>query len=60
VAALREEYRRDIDLLKLASELVVDAVIPGERLREELSRRFRMAAAGYAPPRERKHGVTPV
>jgi methylmalonyl-CoA decarboxylase subunit alpha len=60
VAALREEYREDIDILKLASELVVDAVVPGERLREELARRFRFHAEGYEPPRERKRGVLPV
>jgi len=60
VAALREEYRQDIDLLKLASELVVDAVVPGERLRDELSRRFRFYAEGHEPPRERKRGVPPV
>jgi acetyl-CoA carboxylase carboxyltransferase component len=60
VAALRDEYRRDIDLLKLASELVVDAVVPGEGLRAELARRFALYAEGYAPPPGRKHGVTPV
>jgi len=60
VAGLREEYRRDIDLVKLASELVVDVVVPGARLREELARRFRMYAAGQEPRRERKRGVLPV
>ena len=60
VAALREEYRKDIDLLKLASELVVEAVVPGARLRDELARRFRLYAEGYAPPAERKRGVLPV
>ncbi len=60
VAALRDEYRRDIDLLKLASELVVDAVVPGARLREELARRLALYAAGYEPPRARKRPVTPV
>jgi acetyl-CoA carboxylase carboxyltransferase component len=60
VAALREDYRKDIDVLKLASELVVEAVVPGGRLREELSRRFRLYAEGYVPPAERKRGVVPV
>jgi acetyl-CoA carboxylase carboxyltransferase component len=60
VAALREEYRSDIDLLKLASELVVDAVVPGERLRDELARRFRLYAEGVEPPREKKRGILPV
>jgi acetyl-CoA carboxylase carboxyltransferase component len=60
VAALRDEYRRDIDLLKLASELVVDAVVPGARLRDELSRRLRLYAEGYEPPSARKRPVAPV
>ena len=60
VSALRDEYRRDIDVLKLASELVVEAVVPGERLRRELARRFELYAQGYEPPRERKRGVVPV
>jgi hypothetical protein len=60
VAALRDEYRRDIDVVKLASELVMEAVVPGARLRDELLRRFAVYAEGYEPPRERKRGVTPV
>jgi acetyl-CoA carboxylase carboxyltransferase component len=60
VAALRDEYRRDIDLLKLASELVVDAVVPGARLRDELVRRLRIYAEGYEPPATRKRPVSPV
>jgi acetyl-CoA carboxylase carboxyltransferase component len=60
VAALRDEYKKDIDLVKLASELVIDAVVPGRGLRQELSRRYRLYAEGYEPPATRKHGVTPV
>jgi acetyl-CoA carboxylase carboxyltransferase component len=60
VEGLRDEYRRDIDLLKLAGELVVDAVVPGERLREELVRRFAVYAENHAPPDRRKRGVLPV
>jgi acetyl-CoA carboxylase carboxyltransferase component len=60
VTALRDEYKKDIDLVKLASELVIDAVVPGRGLREELSRRYRLYAEGYEPPATRKHGVTPV
>ena len=40
VAKLREEYRADIDIMKLASELVIDAVVPGDRLRDEIAIRF--------------------
>src|SRR6187455_1688291 len=37
---LRKEYAEDIDILHLASELVVDAVVEPEILRVELERRF--------------------
>jgi methylmalonyl-CoA decarboxylase subunit alpha len=57
---LREEYARDIDLLHLASELVVDAVVQPGELRGELVRRF---AHARGKPREwpaRHSAVTPV
>jgi methylmalonyl-CoA decarboxylase subunit alpha len=60
VQRLREEYRGDIDVVKLASELVVDAVVPGAQLRDEIARRFRFYCEAYEPPRERKRGVLPV
>jgi methylmalonyl-CoA decarboxylase subunit alpha len=41
---LRREYAEDIDILHLASELVVDAVIQPEDLRSDLVRRFAAAA----------------
>ena len=40
VEAKREEYAEDIDILHLASELVVDAVVEPDDLRAELIRRF--------------------
>src|SRR5262249_18719038 len=43
VAARREEYERDIDIVRLASELVVDAVIEAGALRGELVRRYAQA-----------------
>jgi acetyl-CoA carboxylase carboxyltransferase component len=60
VTQLRDEYKQDIDIHKLASELVVDAVVPGKALRAELARRFRFYAEGYEPPATRKRGVLPV
>ena len=45
----------------LASEMVVDDVVPPERLRDELVRRF--AAIRERPedePPPKKHGITPV
>jgi acetyl-CoA carboxylase carboxyltransferase component len=44
-AELRREYAEDVDILHLASELVVDAVIEPEELRGELIRRFAHAAS---------------
>ena len=60
VARLRDEYRGDIDLMKLASELVIDAVIPGERLRSEIAARFERYAGKRVPKRTKKHIVPPV
>lgn len=60
VQKLREEYRADIDLVKLASELVVDAVVPTDSLRAEVARRFaRHADKGEARPPKR-HIVPPM
>ena len=58
---LRDEYRADIDLYKLASELVIDAVIPGDRLRAEIAARFasRGRQARAARPQE-AHGAAGV
>jgi acetyl-CoA carboxylase carboxyltransferase component len=60
VEKLREEFRADVDVERLASELVIDAVVAPERLREEIAARL-AAAAGRrdAPPRKRR-SVTPV
>jgi acetyl-CoA carboxylase carboxyltransferase component len=60
VAAKREEYERDIDVMRLASELVVDAVIDPAELRGELVRRFRLAEGKPRTFSMRRHGVTPV
>ncbi len=59
---LREEYDRDIDVLRLASELVVDDVVEPPDLRAELIRRF-AAAAGkdrsiLPAPARRDSGVS--
>ena len=48
VAELRAEYEADIDILRLASELVIDAVITPGEFRAELVSRF-AAAAGWPP-----------
>jgi acetyl-CoA carboxylase carboxyltransferase component len=60
VAELRDRYRKDVDLKKLASELVVDAVIPFERLRPEVAQRFALAGAKRGAPTKKKHMIPPV
>ncbi len=60
VEKLREEYRADVDLAKLASELVVDAVVPFEDLRSEVVRRLEHAAEKHEPRPSKKHLVPPV
>ena len=60
VAKLQQEYREDIDLYRLASDLIVDAVVAPDDLRAELSNRFTAYATTHKPRVERKHGVFPV
>ena len=60
VKAKREEYDEDIDIVRLASELVVDSVVEPYRLREELVRRFAAARGKDRTFSRRRHGVTPV
>jgi methylmalonyl-CoA decarboxylase subunit alpha len=57
---LRSEYAEDIDILHLASELVVDAVIEPEDLRAELVRRFAHAASKRRDWPAKRNAVTPV
>jgi acetyl-CoA carboxylase carboxyltransferase component len=57
---LRSEYAEDIDILHLASELVVDAVIDPEGLRGELVRRFAHAASKRRSWPAKRNPVTPV
>jgi acetyl-CoA carboxylase carboxyltransferase component len=57
---LEEEYRRDVDLYKLAGNLIVDDVVEPDQLREVLIERFSAYATRHSPRAERKHGVPPV
>jgi propionyl-CoA carboxylase beta subunit len=56
---LRREYAEDVDILHLASELVVDAVVQPEDLREELARRFAMAAGKARDWPRKRNPITP-
>ncbi|HTU88149.1 MAG TPA: acyl-CoA carboxylase subunit beta [Solirubrobacteraceae bacterium] len=60
VEELRREYAEDIDILHLAAELVIDAVIQPEDLRPELIRRFALAAGKHREWPEKHNPVTPV
>src|SRR5215211_235730 len=60
VERLQREYREDVDLVRLASDLVVDAVVDPEDLRSELSRRLAAAAGKDREFSRRRHGVPPV
>ncbi|HSJ16996.1 MAG TPA: acyl-CoA carboxylase subunit beta [Solirubrobacterales bacterium] len=55
----RKEYAEDIDILHLASELVVDAVIEPDRLRSELVRRYAFADGKDRRFSERRNPITP-
>jgi acetyl-CoA carboxylase carboxyltransferase component len=57
---LEDEYSEDVDLYKLAANLIVDDVVEPERLREQLIKRFRAYASRWDVPPDRKHGVPPV
>jgi acetyl-CoA carboxylase carboxyltransferase component len=60
VAEKRAEYDTDVDLVHLAAELVVDAVVDPADLRDELVRRFALAATRRREDFQRRHGIPPV
>jgi methylmalonyl-CoA decarboxylase subunit alpha len=57
---LRDAYEADIDVLRLAGELVVDDIVEPEQLRPDLIRRFATARNKDRSFSRRRHGVTPV
>ncbi|HLR66254.1 acyl-CoA carboxylase subunit beta [Virgibacillus alimentarius] len=56
----QDEYKDDIDVYRLASEMVIDAVVAPEKLRDELIKRYRIYETKNVLFTERKHGVYPV
>ncbi|WP_010649078.1 acyl-CoA carboxylase subunit beta [Oceanobacillus massiliensis] len=56
----QDEYKENIDIYRLASEMVIDAVINPNMLRDELSKRFKVYTTKNITCSERKHGVYPV
>ena len=57
---LEDEYREDVDLYKLAANLIVDDVVEPDDLRSNLIARYRAYATRKSARPERKHGVPPV
>ena len=60
VRQLRAEYEADIDILRLASELIIDAIVEPSEVRRELVARFAAAATKDRHFSSRRHGVPPV
>lgn len=56
----RNEYREEIDIYRLASELIIDDVIEPNQLRDALTTRLDAYMSKYLVFSERKHGVSPV
>jgi acetyl-CoA carboxylase carboxyltransferase component len=59
VADRRAEYEQDVDLLRLASDLVLDAVIEPSELRAELVRRYAVLVGKSRHFASKRHGVPP-
>jgi acetyl-CoA carboxylase carboxyltransferase component len=59
VVERRAEYEQDVDLMRLASDLVIDAVIAPSELREELIRRYRVLVGKSRHLASKRHGVPP-
>ncbi len=60
VAKQRSDYEIDIDILRLASDLVIDAIITPGEVRAELVARFAAAQSKDRRFSEKRHGVPPV
>jgi acetyl-CoA carboxylase carboxyltransferase component len=56
----RAEYEQDVDLMRLAAELIIDAVIEPHQLRDEIVQRYRALAGKTREPVAKRHGVPPV
>jgi acetyl-CoA carboxylase carboxyltransferase component len=56
-AELRAEYREDIDVHRMASEVVIDEIVPPSDLREELADRFAFYETVEKDLPDKKHGT---
>ncbi len=60
VAERRREYEQDVDIERLAADLVLDAVIEADELRSEVTRRLAYASRRDRHFSERRRSVPPV
>jgi acetyl-CoA carboxylase carboxyltransferase component len=60
VERLRDEYKKDIDVFRLAADLHIDGIVAGDDLRDELIRRFAYAAGKRAWTYPKRRSVLPV
>ena len=56
----RAEYTQDVDIYKLASEMLVDGIVAGSELRDELIKRFQYAESKQLLFPPRRNPVIPV
>ena len=56
----RRIYEEDVDILRLASELVIDAIVEPQHLRADIVRRLDQAHGKDRHFSDRRHGVPPV
>ena len=60
VKARRDEYAQDVDVYKLASEMLIDDIVAGSALRGELIKRLAYAESKAQAFPPRRNGVFPV
>lgn len=60
IAQKRDEYRHDIDIYRLASELIIDAIVDPDECRAELLARLEATDARVRARPQKRRPVTPV
>ena len=59
VAEKIAEYEADVDLMRLAADMVIDAIVQPEDLRTEIILRLSMATGRSRHFSDKRHGITP-
>ena len=60
IESKRDEYRADIDVYRLASELIIDAIVDPDELRDELIRRLDACSTRARDRAPKRRPITPV